>query len=258
MTDWSKLRTPGQQNSTRASGLRPDDRTAPDSQGAFSFTGVNSSSIIFGDADGNAHSHVKCNNLLWGSHDRKAVFEVTLGGSPAIAKCFADEEHERSEPTHFKMSLGSSLCRFIFRFIEEASVYEKLREKQPNGYRVLPSLLGYGKVTCSSVFPSGHVLLISKAPGEILSTIWDDLLIAERRHIYDECRTAVSIIRSVNLVNLDAGKHNILYDRTSGGVKMIDFETVKYTPDTRLRANASELVAIFGRSFARDRANAGG
>lgn len=62
---------------------------------ALSLRGMNTSTIIFGNLAGNAYHYINCSKLLDASPKHKAVFEVILDRSPAIAKFYADDEYER-------------------------------------------------------------------------------------------------------------------------------------------------------------------
>jgi hypothetical protein len=129
----------------------------------------------------------------------------------------------------------------------------------PTGTNVFPSLVAYGKIICSSIFPSGWVLVLSKVKGAVLSTIWDDLTLAERFHVQSQCRKAISILRNVYAISVDAGKHNVLYDRSTGATTMIDFERMKECDQNRLyRLDVPELYAIFGPELVQDPASEGG
>lgn len=108
--------------------------------------------------------------------------------------------------------------------MEESFVYEELDRKYPNGTAFFPSLLAYGSIICSSIFPAGLILIISKAEGQVLSTVWDALPFTEKAYVRQQCRKAVGIRRSFQAVCVDAGKHNILYDRRTRTVTWIDFE----------------------------------
>lgn len=142
--------------------------------------------------------------------------------------------------------------------MEESFVYEELH-RHPSGTAFFPSLLAYGSIICSSIFPSGWVLVMSRAKGQVLSTVWNALPFTEKAYIRQQCRKAVGILRSLELICIDAGKHNILYDRETRAVTWIDFETMKRCdPGRAHNLDAPEMVALFGQEFAANTAISGG
>lgn len=99
-------------------------------------------------------------------------------------------------------------------YAQEVYVYEHLHQLKPEGFPFFPSVLGYGDIVSSSIFPTGHILIITFVEGEQLAGLWDQLDAAEKEHIRQECRKAVSVLRSLQVWLADSGKHNVLYSRT--------------------------------------------
>jgi hypothetical protein len=55
----------------------------------------------------------------------------------------------------------------------------------------------------------------------------------------------VAVLRDIGIWQCDAGMHNVLYDRESGVVTLLDFENVaEYADDDG--GQAPDLLAIFG------------
>jgi hypothetical protein len=109
-------------------------------------------------------------------------------------------------------------------------------------------MLGYGDIMSSSVFPSGYILIITFAEGELLAGLWDQISHGEQEHIRKECRKAISVLRSFRIWLADSGKHNVLYSRDSKVVTLIDFESIgQCTGDEVDELDAPEILAIFGR-----------
>lgn len=130
-------------------------------------------------------------------------------------------------------------------FSNECLVYEKLTEHQPPNANVFPKLIGWSKIVCSSLFPAGHVLLLEKRPGVQLSKVWKDLTQDEKTHIKNECMKATRILRSISIRMADAGKHNVLFDRETGTVTLLDFELIgicEYPEDTGLEPEMSAIL----------------
>lgn len=58
------------------------------------------------------------------------------------------------------------------------------------------------------------------------------------------------MLRRLGIYLLDSGPHNVLFDRESGRVTMIDFEQYRMCMDEKRKRSldAPELVTIFGRN----------
>lgn len=148
----------------------------------------------------------------------------------------------------------------MYSYASEVSVYEKLHDLKPEGYEFCPSMLAYGKIFCSSKFPSGYIAILSKVNGEPFSCYLNpplepfaeeklDLPIEEQLHIYTQCRKAISVLRSISLCLPGAGTQNVLYDKESKDLTVLDFEkpgAVDSEEELR-RLDDIELELIFGR-----------
>ena len=127
----------------------------------------------------------------------------------------------------------------------EIAVYERLLESRPTGYSVFANMTLAGDIVCSSLFPKGRILVLPYKDGQILAHIWDDLNHRERTHVREECEKAIRILRSLSIRVPDAGKHNVLYERTTGAVTMLDFETAMECPWSQ-HVPYVELLSLFG------------
>ncbi|PGG96352.1 hypothetical protein AJ79_09625 [Helicocarpus griseus UAMH5409] len=182
--------------------------------------------ILYGDG-GVSQSSVNCIRLISGVPQKKAVFEVEWKGVRAIAKCWSKELHES--------------------FTIESAVYERFYQRRPEGYDVFASVLEFGEITCSSLFPAGNILVITLVEGEKLSDVWEGLTIPEKNRVRDQCRKAVSILRTIPIYCSDAGKHNVLYSTASRRVTMIDLESTGVCTQEEIQGlDGPELLAIFG------------
>ncbi|CAG8906122.1 unnamed protein product [Penicillium egyptiacum] len=217
---------PGLIASTRPSMYR--SRVGDYIRSLTSVPGISADTIIIGD-NGVASGFVNCLKLL--SPPRlchtKAVFELQSGETQYIAKCWSHDQVQSA--------------------LSEYRVYERLRQLQPNGHDLFTCPAFFGDIICSSQFPQGSILLLEKVPGDQLFGIWKSLSGGEQAHIYNECISGIRIMRSISIRLLDAGKHNILYDRETGKVTLHDFEAVvELDPSAQYTSPHPELGAIFG------------
>ena len=125
-------------------------------------------------------------------------------------------------------------------------MYERLHELRPSGFECFTRLVFSGDIICSAQFPEGKILLLEKVPGEQLFGIWNSLPVAEKAHVFNECSSAIQSLRSISIRLLDPGRHNILYDRMSGKVTLVDFEAIDDLGGVRVTSLNPELVSIFG------------
>lgn len=92
-------------------------------------------------------------------------------------------------------------------------------------------------------------MILSWEDGERLSDLWQTLRHHDRVNIRNKCREAVAIIRQLNIYLQDASKQNVLYERSTGKVTMLDFEHYGKCTERHLRnLDAPELLGVFGRS----------
>jgi hypothetical protein len=128
-------------------------------------------------------------------------------------------------------------------------VYQKLHRLSPDGYTVFPSILGHGTITCTSFFPTGYILVLTRVEGQQLNRVWDMLGPRAKNHVRDQCRKAVEILRHIRIWSPDAGKHNVLYAPETGQVTMLDFEVVGVCSEFAVSIlGAPELASIFKRA----------
>lgn len=130
--------------------------------------------------------------------------------------------------------------------VNELAVYERLHQRRPSGFGFFTRLVFFGDIICSTKFPSGNILLLEKVPGEQLFGTWNSLSSAEKAHIYSECKRAIQTLRSISIRLVDSGKHNILYDRMSEKVTLVDFEAVVDLGREQVTSLNPELASIFG------------
>ncbi|KAJ5675023.1 uncharacterized protein N7477_004957 [Penicillium maclennaniae] len=166
----------------------------------------------------------------------KAIFEIDQQGTRYIAKCWG--------PIHE----GASNAKI--------AIYERLSESRPAGYDVFANMILAGNILCSSLFPDGRALVLPYKNGQTLAYIWDDLNVRDRTHVREECEKAIQILRSLSIFVPDAGKHNVLYERETGAVTMLDFESgMERHPSEHVPY--VELLSVFGDAVMRGRTSGG-
>lgn len=131
----------------------------------------------------------------------------------------------------------------------EASLYEVLHDQKPEDYEFFVSMLAYGEIICSSKFPSGYIVILTKVKGEMLShyRIQNELSLEEKLCIYTQCKKRVTVLREMGVYVSDCGSHNVLYCPETKYVTMVDFELTGVT-EGRESVDRPELTAIFKRA----------
>lgn len=94
-----------------------------------------------------------------------------------------------------------------------------------------PQMLAYGEIICSSKFPSGYIITLSKAKGEKLNhyRIRDEVSTEEKLRIYTQCRKGAIVLRAMGVYASDCGPRNVLYCPKTKDVLMVDFELAEVT-----------------------------
>lgn len=215
----------GLQNSMRESYYR--NHTIPQHV-PTTLSSFNSRTIMIGQG-GEAKAFATCVNILDSLTPGKAIMEVNFAGHKAVAKYWSEEFQES--------------------YKHEKAFYDAMTDRYPEGSAFFPSLLAYGEVVCSSLVAGGNVMIISWEDGERLSDLWQTLSQPDRIYIRNKCREAVAIIRQLNIYLQDSRKQNVLYERRTGKVTMLDFEHYGMCTPRHLQSlDAPELLTIFGRS----------
>ncbi|CAG8907664.1 unnamed protein product [Penicillium egyptiacum] len=186
---------------------------------------LGSSSILYGADDGLATTFVNCKRIIQQS-SAKAIYEVTWDGKPAIAKCWSPSRVER--------------------FADEARTYENIHAQRPAGFDFFPSLLSIGKICCSSIFPQGYIIVMTKVDGERLDKQWNQLSASVKEHIRSEIYKAIKVLRRASTIVIDSGMHNVLYDPETNAVTMVDFELMQACEEDTMSPDEPEMFSIFG------------
>ncbi|KAJ5939874.1 hypothetical protein N7516_000042 [Penicillium verrucosum] len=186
---------------------------------------LGSSSILYGADDDLATTFVNCKRIIQQS-SVKAIYEVTWDGKPAIAKCWSPSGVER--------------------FVDEARTYENIHAQRPAGFEFFPSLLSIGKICCSSIFPQGYIIVMTKVDGERLDKQWTQLSGSVQEHIRLEIYKAIKVLRRASTIVIDSGMHNVLYDPETNAVTMVDFELMQACEEDTMSPDEPEMFSIFG------------
>lgn len=92
-------------------------------------------------------------------------------------------------------------------------------------------------------------MVLSWEDGKRLSDLWPTLDQSDLIYIRNKCREAVAVIRQLNIYRQDSNRTNVLFDRRTGKVTVVDFEHYGMCTERHLRnLDAPELLALFGRS----------
>lgn len=89
------------------------------------------------------------------------------------------------------------------------------------------------------------MLIISKVQGEPLTSQWTTLSPSSKLHIHSEVYKAIKVLRELSLVCIDAEMHNVLYDRVTNAVTMIDFELMQPVKPELVSPDLPEMYANF-------------
>ncbi|KAJ5948269.1 hypothetical protein N7466_001284 [Penicillium verhagenii] len=187
---------------------------------------ITSDSVII-NTGGSTPTVVNCLQQLSDSRlQDKATWLATMGGSTVILKCWGLQYDEL--------------------FHAEAEVYNRIWAQQPTGYRSFTKWISRGEIVCSSIFPSGYVLVLEQRRGMRLDRLWHTLSEAERAYVQSECLNGIHALRQVGIRLDDPGKHNILYDRDSRVVTLLDFESAQELESRMFISTYFEMGIIFG------------
>ncbi|KAJ5533782.1 hypothetical protein N7527_000036 [Penicillium freii] len=186
---------------------------------------ITSNSVII-NAGGPTPRVVNCLQLLSEpTVQNKATWLATMGGSTVILKCWGPQYDELFEA--------------------EAEVYNRIWAQQPAGCRNFAKWISRGEIVCSTIFPSGYVLVLEQRAGMRLDRLWHDLSEGERAYIQSDCLNGIHALRQVGFRLDDPGQHNILYDRDSRVVTLLDFESAQLLESHTYVSTYHEMRIIF-------------
>ncbi|KAJ5449043.1 hypothetical protein N7445_003864 [Penicillium cf. griseofulvum] len=148
-------------------------------------------------------------------------------GTPMIVNCV----HQLSNPNEDAKAVcladldGRSVFIKCWRFdLEELGFGHNEHPPPPHGTHLFAKWISRGKIICSSVFPSGYIIVLEYRDGARLSTIWHKLNELERTHIQTQFFNGINALRQVVVRLSDPRMHNMLYDRQRRTVTLHDFE----------------------------------
>ncbi|KAJ5779246.1 hypothetical protein N7457_006966 [Penicillium paradoxum] len=159
----------------------------------------------------------------------KSVWLAEINGVRCVLKCWVPDMDELFET--------------------EAAVYQRLESSDSSASYLFAKCIARGKVMCSSLFPTGWVVILEHRAGERLSDIWSVLSAAERAHIEEECLKAIRALRAISIRLDDPGQHNVLYSRETRAVTLVDFEVAVPVATNTLIPTSYEMRRIFSSSL---------
>lgn len=132
-------------------------------------------------------------------------------------------------------------------------MYELLEDKNPKGCPCFAKFFTAGKVCCSSLFPTGNILVIEKVKGIRLDEVWARLAEEKKDVIFSRVSQGVQKLRACGIFWVDAGLHNILYheDGPQLAITIVDFELLQIFEEEV--QSPVELASIFGHEMVQRR-----
>ncbi|KAJ5424425.1 hypothetical protein N7491_009641 [Penicillium cf. griseofulvum] len=183
---------------------------------------ITSNSVII-NAGGPTPRVVNCLQLLSEpTVQNKATWLATMGGSTVILKCWGPQYDELG---------GGSLQPHLGPAAGRTSQLRQVDHQ--------------GEIVCSTIFPSGYVLVLEQRAGMRLDRLWHDLSEGERAYIQSDCLNGIHALRQVGFRLDDPGQHNILYDRDSRVVTLLDFESAQLLESHTYISTYHEMRIIF-------------
>ncbi|KAJ5973048.1 uncharacterized protein N7479_002966 [Penicillium vulpinum] len=113
-----------------------------------------------------------------------------------------------------------------------------------------------GDILCSSLFPNGRALVLPYKDIQILAHVWNKLSNREQTHVLEEYKKAIRILRSPSIYVPNTGKHNVLYQRETGAMTMLDFKTAIECPQSE-NLPYTELLSLVGDPVIRGHTSGG-
>ncbi|KAF3224764.1 hypothetical protein TWF191_005930 [Orbilia oligospora] len=160
-------------------------------------------SVFFGEGEISKHLFQIQNTVQQNPDKKKRVFVGLFNGTKCIAKYFPAEDVER--------------------YTDERNNYRFLPFS-----RHFPKMLAFGDVIVSAELGQGHIIILTKEKGIPLDyQMVEEMSQEERDLIRQEVISAVSVLRSIGARHGDPAPWNILWDRDSEKVVMLDFENMR-------------------------------
>ncbi|KAF3124337.1 hypothetical protein TWF703_000457 [Orbilia oligospora] len=193
----------------------------PQEMPAYQVEDVTVYSVFFGEGGISKHRFQIQNTVQQNPDKKKRVFIGLYNGTECIAKYFPAEDVERYTGE-----------RNNYRFLPFS--------------RHLPKMLAFGDVMVSAELGRGHIIILTKEKGIPLDyQMIEEMSQEERDLIRQEVISAVSILRSIGARHGDPAPWNILWDRDSERVVMLDFENMR-KEYKEVPADVGEVDRIIG------------
>ncbi|KAF3315459.1 hypothetical protein TWF173_003379 [Orbilia oligospora] len=178
-------------------------------------------SVFFGKGGISKHLFQIQNAVQQNPDKNKRVFIGLFNGTECIAKYFPAEDVER--------------------YTDERNNYRYLPFS-----RHFPKMLAFGDVIVSAELGRGHIIILTKEKGIPLDYHMIEKMSQEERDlIRQEVISAVSVLRSIGARHGDPAPWNILWDRGSEKVVMLDFENMR-KEYKEVPADVGEVDRILG------------
>ncbi|KAK6501732.1 hypothetical protein TWF481_009559 [Arthrobotrys musiformis] len=169
----------------------------------FHLKGLTVQSVIFGEGRISQHFFEIQKTLHTNSKRGKRVLVGTFNGVERIAKYFPATEIES--------------------YRDERDAYLILPQT-----RHFPQMLAFGDIVLSQDLRDGHIIILSKEKGVPLDyEMIDEMIQSERLLVREGIISAVRVLRSAGARHGDPGPQNVLWDRDSGHLVMLDFEFMR-------------------------------
>ncbi|KAK6517843.1 hypothetical protein TWF506_005019 [Arthrobotrys conoides] len=178
-------------------------------------------SIIFGKNMMSQHLFQIQEDMFEYSGEHKRVFVGSLNGIECIAKCFPAD--------------------LVESYVHERNTYRLL---PPSRY--FPKMLAFGDIVISREFQDGHIIIFTKEKGIRLSfPILKNMPQEEKTIIRRELIYAVKVLRSIDVKHSDPTPGNVLWNKDSGKLVMLDLECT-FEEDRNRPADEWEVNMVMG------------
>ncbi|TGJ70250.1 hypothetical protein EYR41_006229 [Orbilia oligospora] len=183
-------------------------------------------SIIFGENGISQHLFQIQEDLYEYSenHKKKKIFVGTLNGI----------DHECTAK-YFPVD-------FVERYIHEKNNYLLL----PSSSRYFAKMLAFGDIILSGRYRNGHIIIFTKEKGVTLDyQMIKKMSKEEKTLIRQEAISATKILRSIGIKHGDPGPDNVLWDKESGKLVILDLE-ITWEEDRNRPADEWEVNMMLG------------
>lgn len=90
---------------------------------------------------------------------------------------------------------------------------------------------------------------MTKFDGESIDRHWNSIPASIKENIRVEIYEAIKTLRSIGLIAIDCGRHNVLYNPETHAVVMVDFELMQACEEDTISPDQPEMYSIFPDRF---------